>query len=102
MSQKVDGVIEGVRYSPSGMVDVVRLYERRGSTYSDRVLWTRAELVERLKAGKKVAIGTRTLLLASTFELKGQVRLARGRAGEVLVTHPEAGERDLLDGAPLF
>ncbi len=102
MSQRFDGVIEGVRYSPNGMVEVVRLYERRGSTYSDRVLWTRAELVEHLKAGKKVAIGTPKHLLASTFELKGQVRLVRSRSGEMLVTHPEAGERDLLDGAPLF
>ncbi len=100
--KRFDGVIEGVRYLPTGMVDVVRLYERRGATFSDWLLWTRAELVERLKAGKKVAIGSRKLLVASTFEVKGQVRLLRGHSGEVLTTHGEAGERDLLDGAPLF
>jgi hypothetical protein len=102
MAQKFDGVIEGVRYTPEGMVELVRLYERRGPTYSDRVLWTRAELLEKLKSKKKVALGVRKLFEASTFEIKGQLRVGRGRNGEVIVTSKETGDRDLLEGSPLF
>jgi hypothetical protein len=100
--QKIDGVIEVVRYTPAGQVDLVRLYERRGTTYSDRLLWSRAELVEQLKADKKIFTGERTILLASTFVLKSQVRLARSHTGEVVTTAKEAGEHDFLEGAPIF
>jgi len=42
--EKFDGVIEAVRYSPEGAVSQVRMYERRGPTWSDCVLLDRAEL----------------------------------------------------------
>ena len=100
--QKYDGVIEVVRYTPEGQVELVRLYERRGPTYSDRLLWDRAELVEQLKAGKKIFTGDRTVFLASTFTVKNQVRLVRGHSGEVVTTAKEAGEHDFLEGAPIF
>jgi hypothetical protein len=102
MAQKFDGVIEGVRYTAEGMIALVRLYERRGPTFSDRVLWTRGELVERLKAKKKIAIGARIFLEASTFDIKGHLYVGRGRSGEVVSTSKSAGERDLLEGCPLF
>jgi hypothetical protein len=98
---KYDGVIEVVRYAPEGQIVLVRVYERRGATFSDRELWTRAELVQRLKAGQKIVTGDRTPLLASTFSVKSKVRLGRGRGQEVIVSGKEDCQHDLLD-APLF
>jgi hypothetical protein len=99
--QKFDGVIEVVRYTPEGLIAMVRAFERRGATFSDRVLWTRAGLVERLKAGQKIVIGSPQLYLASTFTVGAPVRLVRSRNGEVIVTGKEISDHDRLD-APLF
>ncbi len=99
--QKYDGVIEVVRYSPEGQIALVRAYERRGATFSDRLLWTRAELVGRLKAGQKIVTGERMPFMASTFNVKSAVRLGRSRSGEVIVSGKEDCDHDLLD-APLF
>lgn len=99
--QKFDGVIEVVRYTPEGLIDVVRAFERRGATFSDRVLWKRAELLERLKAGQKIVVGSPKLYLASTFAVGAPVRLERSRSGEMIVTGKESSDRDRLS-APLF
>ncbi len=99
--QKYDGVIEVVRYAPEGQIAVVRGYERRGATFSDRELWTRAELIQRLKAGQKLVTGERIPFMASTFKVLSAVRLGRSRGHEVVVSGKEDCEHDLLD-APLF
>ena len=99
--QKFDGVIEVVRYTPEGLIDMVRAFERRGATFSDRLLWKRAELVERLKAGQKIVIGSPQLYLASTFTVGASVRLERSRNGELIVTGKESSDHDRLT-APLF
>ncbi len=99
--QNYDGVIEVVRYTPEGQIALVRAYERRGATFSDRLLWTRAELAGRLKAGQKIVTCERTPFMASTFTVKSAVRLGRGRGGEVIVSGQEDCDHDLLD-APLF
>ena len=101
MAKKYDGVIEVVRYTPEGQIALVRAYERRGATFSDRLLWTRAELIERLKAGKKIATGRRTIFMASTFSDLSVVRLERSRSGEVILTGKESSDHDRL-AAPLF
>jgi hypothetical protein len=98
---KFDGVIEAVRYTPEGAIGLVRAYERRGATFSDHVLLDRNTLVERLKKGKKFAIGRRTKQLASTFETSKKVRLAGGKGHEVITTSEKA-ERDLLEEVPIF
>ena len=59
---KFDGVIEAVRYR-GGKIELVRAYERRGATFSDRVLLDRAALLDRLKKGKRFVTGQRTELL---------------------------------------
>lgn len=102
MATRYDIVIETVRYTPEGQLALARGYERRGSTYSDRVLFTRADLVKRLRSGQKVASGKRIPLLASTFEHGAAILLAGPRASEVIVTQGAAPERDLLEGVPLF
>ena len=99
--KKFDGVIEAARFAPDGSIVLVRAYERRGATFSDRVLLDRKTLVERLKKGKKFVVGTRTNLMASTFETGRSVRLAGGKGQEVISTS-EKPDRDLLEETPIF
>jgi hypothetical protein len=98
---KYDGVIEVVRYTPEGQIQLVRAYERRGATFSDRVLWTRSDLVEKLKSGQRIVTGSRQPFLASTFTISMPVRLERSRNGEMIVTGSGQVDGDRLD-APLF
>jgi len=98
---KFDGVIEAARYLPDGSILMVRAYERRGATFSDRVLLDRSTLVDRLKKGKKFVIGQRKELLASTFETAQRVRLTGGK-GQEFISTTETGYRDLLEDVPVF
>lgn len=100
--QKIDGVIEGVRYAPDGSVAWVRAYERRGPTYSDVVLLPRQELVSRLQAGKKFFVGKRKVYLSSEFILAQPVRLLTQDGTTVLATENDSARQDHLDGAPLI
>lgn len=100
--KKVDGVIESVRYTPEGKIELVRIYERRGATYSDRVLLNRHDLLQRLRARKKFAVGARKIYLASTFDLGADVRLVGPRGQEAIVAGSTVKDRDDLRGAPLF
>ena len=101
--KKYDGVIECVRYAPEGKLSEVRMFERRGPTYSDRLLVSRPELLQRLRQGKKFAVGAPKPLLASTFEICAEVRLVGPRSQECIVAGKNPGsDRDDLQGAPLF
>lgn len=99
---KADGVIEAVRYDEKGFVSLIRVFERRGPTYSDRVLITREQLMKALRSGKKYYVGKRIELLASTFELANQVRLSGKSELEFIVTLAGQAGRDNLPDAPLF
>ena len=105
---KYDGVIEAVRYAPDGRITVVRAYERRGPTFSDRVLISREELVRRLQSGKRFVSGERRLLLASTFNVASHIRLVEKDGQKYLATAdaPAASGSnvgsDSLLGVPLF
>lgn len=100
-SVKFDGVIEAARYAPDGKIAVVRVYERRGATFSDRVLLDRGTLLERLKNGKKFFTGQRKEFLASTFEMAKPVYLMGNTDQEFISTSPKA-DRDLLEEVPVF
>ncbi len=100
--QKIDGVMECVRYKPNGEVEWVRAYERRGATYSDHVLLKREMLIERLKSGKKFMVGSRTSLMASTFDVTLPVRLFQTGDKEVLVTGDKHANQDHLVGVPII
>ena len=94
---KFDGLIEAVRYSADGKIDVVRAYERRGPTFSDHVLINRANLVERLKKGEKFVTGQRREFWGSEFDSAKTVSLT----GEIISTNA-ASSRDLLEEVPLL
>jgi hypothetical protein len=68
-----DGVIEAVRYSPDGRLSVARVYERRGPSFSDRILLDRDELIKRLESGEKYVVGKRIPRMPGTFEVRGAV-----------------------------
>ena len=101
MAKKFDGVIEAVHYK-NGQIESVRVFERRGATFSDRVLIDRKELLERLKNGQKYVIGNRKQFLASTFEVQEKpVQVLKRDGKEIISTRPDA-DHDTLEYAPLF
>jgi hypothetical protein len=102
MAKKIDGVIEAVRYNPDGQIALVRAYERRGVTFSDRVLLDRATLLERLKQGKKFSTGQRKEFWASTFDLGKAVKTMGKNGQEVITTRDDAPDRDELEETPAF
>jgi hypothetical protein len=100
MAKKFDGIIEAVRYK-NGQIVMVRAYERRGASYSDHLLISRRDLLERLKSGKKFVTGSRTELLASTFEAGRAVQVV-SRDGKEFISTRDAADRDELEQAPVF
>lgn len=97
-----DGVIEAVHYSTDGQVAWVRAYEKRGPTFSERVMLDRETLVARLKDGKRYVTGKRIPYLASTFDVSEVLRLVNKDGGEVLVTGDRQAETDNLEGVPII
>jgi hypothetical protein len=97
-STKIDGVIEAVRYTSSGVLIVVRTYERHGAVWSDRILLDRKELVEQLKKGRRFVTGVRKAYLGSVFETGPAVHYTH----EHIVTNGQAAGRDLLVGVSIF
>lgn len=99
---KSDYVIEAVHYQSDGWIDYVRLYERRGSSYSDCVLRKREKLVQILKSRKVVHTGRRISGLASTFQLDSQVKLDKSAKAMVLYNSDEIPHIDQLDHVPVL
>ena len=100
MAKKFDGVIEAVHYK-NGQIVNVRAYERRGATFSDRVLIDRKDLLERLKNGKQFVIGARKEFWAGTFDEAKTVQLVTRAGKEFIATRAEA-EHDELESTPVF
>lgn len=100
MAKKIDGVIEAARYK-NGQILVVRVYERRGATFSDRVVLDRKTLLERLKNGQQYVSGSREELRASTFKFGKPVIVVKQDEHELLSTRDNA-TRDELEDVPFF
>jgi hypothetical protein len=101
MAKKFDGVVEAVRYK-DGQVEVIRAFERRGASFSDRILLTRKEFLDDLKKGRKFVVGKRKEFLASTFEIQEKpVQVVERNGREIIATDPNA-EHDQLEQAPVF
>jgi len=98
--EKFDAVIEAVRYK-GDKIELVRAYERRGPTFSDRVLLNRAALLARIGQGERFVTGRRKKLLASTFEVGMPVNLV-GQEGSLVLTTQTGHAQDRLDGVPIF
>jgi len=100
MAKKFDGVIEAVHYK-NGQIVNVRAYERRGATFSDRVLIDRKELLERLKSGKQFVVGARKAYWAGTFDEGKAIRIVTRDGKEIISTRAEA-DHDEVEAAPVF
>lgn len=101
MAKKFDGVIEAVRYK-DGQIEVVRVFERRGAAFSDRVLLTRREFLERLQKGKNFFVGKRREFLASTFEVQEKPVQVLDRDGRQIISTRAEADHDELEQAPVF
>lgn len=101
-SSKIDGVIEAVRYMPDGQIALVRVHERRGAAFGDHVLLTRQQLIERLKAGKRLVIGKRKPFWGNTFETGPEVHLVQDGGSDWVRLAQASGNGDTLPGVPLF
>jgi hypothetical protein len=95
-----DGVIEAVRYK-GGKIELVRAYERRGATFSDRVLINRKMLIGRVEQGRRFVTGQRQEFMASTFEVGKPVKLL-GKEDQQIITTGDQSEHDELEGVPAF
>ncbi len=102
MAKKFDGVIEAVRYTRNGQIGLVRAYERRGFTFSDRVLLDRKALLERIKDGKEFITGQRKEYWASTFDTGKIVRVVTRNGKDILTTFENPTGKDKLEGTPAF
>lgn len=102
MAKKFDGVIEAVRYTPDGQIDLVRVYERRGFAFTDRVLLDRKTLLERIEKGKKFFTGQRKEYWAGTFDLGKAVQIVNKDGKELLTTNEGTPQVDELEGTPAF
>ena len=100
MAKKFDGVIEAVHYK-NGQIVNVRAYERRGATFSDRILIDRQELLERLKNGKQFVVGVRKEYWAGTFDEGKTLRIVTRDGKEIISTRAEA-DHDEVEAAPVF
>ncbi len=97
-----DGVIEAVHYAPDGQVAWVRAYMRRGSTWSDRVIMKRNDLIDEIKRGTSLMLGQRVDLMAGTFDVTHPVKVVRSSDRDVLVSTKDSSERDQLEGLPVI
>ncbi len=97
---KFDGVVEAVHYASNGQVEWVRVYERRGPTFSDRLIYNRPAFIEKLKSGKKYVVGQRIQNVASTFDVLWPIRLVKNKTQEYISTADEPVGKDILAGVP--
>ncbi|MBN1306179.1 MAG: hypothetical protein JXA13_17210 [Anaerolineales bacterium] len=101
-SNKFDGVIEAVRFTPNKKIEIVRAYERRLTAFSDRVLLDRSALLEQMEKGKHFVTGARKEYLAGTFEVNKPVRMVKANGKYFITTREDTPAYDDLGDTPIF
>jgi hypothetical protein len=99
---KYDGVVEAVHYKPDGQLDWVRVYERRGAVFSDRILLNREAFIRQLKSGKRYMVGERILNLGAKFNVTQPVNLFIQDGNQVIVVGDSHANKDTLNGVPII
>jgi hypothetical protein len=100
--QKFDGVVQAAHYNPDGQVAWVRVYLRRGATFSDRLMLDRNALIAQIKAGKRFFTGERVPQMAGTFITAELLRLVDKKGQPILVAGSGDPDHDQLAGAPII
>jgi hypothetical protein len=98
MAEKPNAIITAVHYAPDGKIDTVRVFQRRGATYSDRIHMKRDSFVEFLKKHKNVFVGQRQEFMASTFNLGKEIKFL----DPDIITTDASSRQDTLDNVPIF
>jgi hypothetical protein len=97
-----DGVVEAVHFKPDGQLDWVRVYERRGVVFSDRVMLSREAFVKQLKAGKTYVVGERIPNLGGKFTVTQTVHLIQEDGKQVIVVGDTQAKVEELGGVPVI
>ena len=97
---KFDFVVEAAHYAANGQLEWVRGFERRGPTFSDRVILQRDDLIGRLKAGKRILTGRRIPQMAGTFEVGDRIEIRQNDGQDVVVIGSVGENGDNLPGVP--
>jgi hypothetical protein len=97
-----DGVVEAAHFKPDGQLDWVRVYERRGAVFSDRILLSREAFVEQLKAKKRYVVGERIFNMGGKFTITQPVRLLREHGKQVIVVGDNQTTQGELAGIPII
>jgi hypothetical protein len=97
---KLDGVLEAAHYTADGQLDWVRVYERRGSGFSDRLILSREAFIAELKDGKHYYAGERILYMGGQFNIGKPVRLLQKGSQPVIVVGDAQSSSDDLSGVP--
>jgi len=100
MAKKFDGIIEAVHYK-NGQIVTLRGYERRGASFSDRILIERKDFLELIKSGKIFLTGTRKELWGGSFE-EGKPIQVVSRDGKDFISTRSDADRDELEQVPVF
>ena len=100
--KKLDMILVAARYEPVGSrLQLVQGYTRRGDVWSDRQLFSRSTLIQRLRDGNRLATG-RAAELQGDFEILAHVQLDETDADSpILVADNLEGNGDKL-ALPLF
>jgi hypothetical protein len=94
----LDGIIEAVRYSANGEIQIVRGFKSRGAVWSDHVILDRQELSKQLALGKYYVAGDRKTYLGNVFNTGRSI--CQGE--DHIITEGQDSSRDFLDGVPVF
>jgi hypothetical protein len=102
LRKKVDGVIEGVKYDENGLIDWVRVYQRRDMVYTDVMVLPRSELIDELERGKHYKTGRRVEYQGSSFETDFEVDLVKEHGDTFIHAGAKQQPGDHLEGVPIF
>ena len=95
-SRKLDVVLVAARYLPQLQeLDFAQGYVRRGHIWSDLKLIHRADLIDKVMQGKKVAVG-RPVSLPGDFEPEARVELVAQNGSKALRAEHAPGPGDDL------
>ena len=99
-SRHLDTVVVAARYTPDGSLDIAQAYERLGSVWTDIVLLNRRAVIERLRAGKRLAIG-QPVAVPGDYSVRERLELARRNGTDVIRRAGSDAASDEL-GVPVF
>jgi hypothetical protein len=97
-----DGVLEAAHFKSDGQLDWVRVYQRRGAVFSDRILLKRTDFIEQLKAGKRYVVGERIHNLGAKFNVDQPVHLQERDGRQVIAVGATKPGADDLTGVPII